>query len=63
MASLLGGIKWILGREPGDATPNPELSAGEEKSKGCFRGHSIDSQQLDDVVVLISPEREFVRRL
>lgn len=29
-ASLLGGIEWILGREPGDATPNPELSAAEE---------------------------------
>jgi len=32
--SLLGGIKWILNREPGDATPNPELSkAEEEKAK------------------------------
>ncbi|MCB9872972.1 MAG: ThuA domain-containing protein [Planctomycetaceae bacterium] len=31
MASLLGGIKWILGQEPGDATPNPELSAAEEQ--------------------------------
>lgn len=30
-ASLLGGIKWILNREPGDATPNPELSAEQEK--------------------------------
>lgn len=29
--SLLGGIKWILGREPGDATPNPELSAAQEE--------------------------------
>jgi type 1 glutamine amidotransferase len=29
--SLLGGIKWILGQEKGDATPNPELSADEEK--------------------------------
>ncbi|HUG69288.1 MAG TPA: ThuA domain-containing protein [Pirellulaceae bacterium] len=37
MASLLGGIKWILGQEPGDATPNPELSAGEEKkAKAAF---------------------------
>ena len=26
--SILGGIKWILGQEPGDATPNPEVSAG-----------------------------------
>jgi len=30
-ASLLGGINWILGNEPGDATPNPELSAEEER--------------------------------
>ncbi len=31
MASMLGGIKWILGLEVGDATPNPELSAEQEK--------------------------------
>ncbi len=30
MESLLGGIRWILGTEPGDATPNPELSAAEQ---------------------------------
>ena len=31
---LLGAIKWILNLEPGDATPNPELSkAQEEKAK------------------------------
>lgn len=29
--SLLGGIRWILGAEPGDATPNPNLSAEQEK--------------------------------
>ena len=29
-ASLVGGIKWLLGEEPGDATPNPELSAAEQ---------------------------------
>lgn len=29
--SLLGGIKWILNMEPGDATPNPEVSAEQEK--------------------------------
>lgn len=28
--SLLGGIQWILGELPGDATPNPELSQAEE---------------------------------
>jgi hypothetical protein len=34
MASLTGGIKWILGLEKGDATPNPELSKEqEEKAK------------------------------
>jgi type 1 glutamine amidotransferase len=27
--SLLGGIKWILGLEKGDATPNPEIEARE----------------------------------
>ena len=31
MASLLGGMKWILGQVEGDATPNPQLSAEEEK--------------------------------
>jgi uncharacterized protein len=32
--SLTGGIKWVLGLEPGDATPNPEVSqAQEEKAK------------------------------
>lgn len=28
--SMLGGIKWILNQEPGDATPNPELSEEQE---------------------------------
>jgi uncharacterized protein len=28
--SLLGGIRWLLGQEEGDATPNPEFSAAEE---------------------------------
>ncbi len=28
--SMLGGIKWILNLEPGDATPNPELSKEQE---------------------------------
>lgn len=30
MESMLGGIKWILGQAPGDATPNPDLSSAEE---------------------------------
>jgi type 1 glutamine amidotransferase len=30
MQSLQGGIEWILGHKPGDATPNPELSAAQE---------------------------------
>jgi type 1 glutamine amidotransferase len=29
MQSMLGGIKWILNLEKGDATPNPELSKAE----------------------------------
>ncbi|HLJ10718.1 MAG TPA: ThuA domain-containing protein [Planctomycetaceae bacterium] len=34
IASLLGGIKWVLGLEEGDATPNPDVSqAQEEKAK------------------------------
>jgi uncharacterized protein len=37
MQSLVGGIKWILGLEPGDATPNPEVSAAQEaKAKADF---------------------------
>jgi type 1 glutamine amidotransferase len=32
--SLLGGIKWVLGQEEGDATPNPAVSkAQDEKAK------------------------------
>ena len=30
MKSLLGGVKWIIGMEQGDATPNPEVSSAEE---------------------------------
>lgn len=30
-ASLLGGVKWILGMEEGNAEPNPELSAAQEQ--------------------------------
>ena len=29
--SLLGGVKWILGHEKGEASPNPDLSAAQEK--------------------------------
>jgi hypothetical protein len=30
-------VKWILGLEPGDATPNPELSSAQEaKAKADF---------------------------
>ena len=37
MQSMLGGVRWILGLEAGDATPNPELSAAEEiKAKEAF---------------------------
>ncbi|MEO1496620.1 MAG: family 16 glycoside hydrolase [Planctomycetota bacterium] len=30
-ASLVGGVKWLLGKAPGDATPNPELSSAEQQ--------------------------------
>jgi type 1 glutamine amidotransferase len=37
MQSMLGGIRWILGYEKGDATPNPELSAAQEaKARADF---------------------------
>jgi len=37
LQSMLGGVKWILGLEPGDATPNPELSSAQEsKAKADF---------------------------
>jgi type 1 glutamine amidotransferase len=37
MESLLGGIKWMLGLEAGDATPNPEVSSQQEaKAKVDF---------------------------
>lgn len=37
--SLLGGIKWVLGQEPGDATPNPDVSkAQEQKAKADAEG-------------------------
>lgn len=30
MQSMLGGVRWILGYDKGDATPNPDLSAAQE---------------------------------
>jgi type 1 glutamine amidotransferase len=30
MESLLGGIRWMLGHESGDATPNPAVSSAQE---------------------------------
>ena len=36
MASLLGGMKWILGQLEGDATPNPKLSAEKEKKRSIW---------------------------
>lgn len=39
MQSLLGGIQWILGQEPGDATPNPDVSSAQEaKAKADTAG-------------------------
>ncbi len=35
--SLLGGVKWLMGLEPGDATPNPDVSSAQEaKAKDDF---------------------------
>lgn len=40
--SLLGGIRWLLGREQADATPNPELSAAEEeKAKAATEAAAV----------------------
>jgi len=37
MQSMLGGVKWVLGQEPGDATPNPQVSAAQDaKSKADY---------------------------
>jgi type 1 glutamine amidotransferase len=39
MESILGGVKWILGQEQGDATPNPDLSEKwNQKSKEDAEG-------------------------
>ncbi|HEY1065839.1 MAG TPA: ThuA domain-containing protein, partial [Pirellulales bacterium] len=39
MQSMLGGIKWILNQEKGDATPNPEVSAElDKKAKADVTG-------------------------
>ncbi len=41
--SLVGGIKWILGIEPGDATPNPEIEAPlVEKGKSDVAAKTTD---------------------
>jgi type 1 glutamine amidotransferase len=41
--SMLGGIKWILGLEPGSAKPNPELEAPEiEKGKAAVAAKTAD---------------------
>jgi hypothetical protein len=35
--SLLGGIKWMLGLEAGEAAPNPDVSSAQEaKAKADF---------------------------
>jgi type 1 glutamine amidotransferase len=37
LQSLLGGVKWMLGLEPGDAAPNPDVSSAQEaKAKTDF---------------------------
>lgn len=36
--SVLGGIKWVMGLEPGDATPNPEVSKAEDAKAKAAAG-------------------------
>jgi type 1 glutamine amidotransferase len=37
VASLQGAVEWILGRQPGEAAPNPELSKAQEaKAKADY---------------------------
>ncbi len=36
--SLLGGVKWILGHEEGEAKPNPDLSEAQEKKAKADAG-------------------------
>jgi type 1 glutamine amidotransferase len=38
--SILGGIKWVLGLEAGDATPNPELSKAQEAKAKADAGEA-----------------------
>ena len=41
--SMLGGVKWILGLEPGSAKPNPELEAPEiEKGKAAVAAKTAE---------------------
>jgi hypothetical protein len=41
--SMLGGVKWILGLEPGSAKPNPELEAPEiEKGKAAVAAKAAE---------------------
>jgi uncharacterized protein len=45
--SLLGGIKWILNMEKGNATPNPELSkAQDEKAKADYEAAGGDAKNM-----------------
>jgi len=39
IASLEGGIRWIMGLEEGDATPNPELSAAQDAKARADAGN------------------------
>ncbi len=46
MESLAGGMKWMLGIEQGDATPNPEVSAAEDaKAKADTKAAKQQKQQ------------------
>src|SRR4051794_38056395 len=47
LASMTGGIKWILGREKADATPNPKLQA-EMELKSFKAAAEPMEKQLED---------------
>ena len=38
LASVTGGVRWVMGLEKADATPNPELSAKEEEKAKAAAG-------------------------
>ncbi len=52
LASVLGGIKWILGQEKGDATPNPKLTAELEMASVKAAIDPLEKQLADAKIKL-----------